>query len=394
MKAPKGKARRRKAVMFLLLGFLFLFGKTVSVFGAGENPAQETDTKEELLEDTDLQEVQKLVDQMLEGNRFDLEETIRGFMTGEVPFTKEAAGQMLQQILFSKWDEEKGIFLHILLLVLAASLLGNLSRAFEGGQIGEIAFYILYLLLFVFLVESFSSLSLHLENRLLMIQTFMQALAPAYFIAVTAASGVSTAVVFYQMALFLIWLIQWALVNFLLPTANLYVLLKLVNYLSKEEMLSKLAELLKTFISWGIRTMLGIVIGMQVIQGMVTPIMDSLKRSALGKTAGAIPGVGNAINAVTEIVLTSAVLVRNCMGVTFLVVLILWGITPIIRYGITSLLYRLLAALVQPVSDSRIVGCLTTMGEGCSILLQILFTAQVMCMLTIAILTVSFGGGT
>lgn len=128
------------------------------------------------------------------------------------------------------------------------------------------------------------------------------------------------------MALFLIWLIQWALVNLLLPTANLYVLLKLVNYLSKEEMLSKLAELLKTFISWGIRTMLGIVIGMQVIQGMVTPIMDSLKRSALGKTAGAIPGVGNAINAVTEIVLTSAVLVRNCMGVTFLVVLILWGL--------------------------------------------------------------------
>lgn len=57
-----------------------------------------------------MQEVQKLVDQMLEGNRFDLEETIRGFMTGEVPFTKEAAGQMLQQILFSQWDEEKGIF--------------------------------------------------------------------------------------------------------------------------------------------------------------------------------------------------------------------------------------------------------------------------------------------
>ena len=89
----------------------------------------------------------------------------------------------------------------------------------------------------------------------------------------------------------------------------MYILLKFVNHLSREEMLGKMAELIETLISWGLRTLLGVVAGLQVVRGLVTPVMDSLKRSAIGKTAGTLPGVGNAVNAVTELVLTTAVLV-------------------------------------------------------------------------------------
>ena len=57
-------------------------------------------------------------------------------------------------------------------------------------------------------------------------------------------------------------------------------------------MLGKMAELIETLISWGLRTLLGVVAGLQVVRGLVTPVMDSLKRSAIGKTAGTLPGVG------------------------------------------------------------------------------------------------------
>ena len=50
-----------------------------------------------------------------------------------------------------------------------------------------------------------------------------------------------------------------------------------------------------------------------------------------------------------------------------------------------SLIYRFLAALAQPVSDKRVVGALTTMGEGCALLLKLLMTAEVLCMLTFLI---------
>ena len=89
---------------------------------------------------------------------------------------------------------------------------------------------------------------------------------------------------------------------------------------------------------------------------------------------------------VTELVVTSAVLIRNCLGVVILVVFVLAGAGPMLHYGILSLLYRFLAAVSQPISDKRMVSALSTMGEGCALLLRILFTAEVLCMLAFLVL--------
>ena len=115
--------------------------------------------------------------------------------------------------------------------------------------------------------------------------------------------------------------------------------------------------------------------------------------SVVGRAAGALPGIGNAVNMVTELVLTSAVLVRNCLGVVILLAFVAVGVGPVIHYGLQSLVYRFLAAVAQPVSDKRIVESLATMGEGCAMLLKVLFTAEVLCMLDFVILMTSVGGG-
>lgn len=51
----------------------------------------------------------------------------------------------------------------------------------------------------------------------------------------------------------------------------------------------------------------------------------------------------------------------------------------------TALLYKLAAAMIQPVSDERVTGCVEAVGEGCQILMQIVFTVGVLFLLTIAI---------
>ena len=63
------------------------------------------------------------------------------------------------------------------------------------------------------------------------------------------------------------WLVEWLLLTLILPGANLYVLLCMVNHLSKEDMLSKMAELLETMINWSLKTMLGAVLGLQAYEG-------------------------------------------------------------------------------------------------------------------------------
>ena len=88
----------------------------------------------------------------------------------------------------------------------------------------------------------------------------------------------------------------------------------------------------------------------------------------------------------TELVVTSAVLIRNCLGVVILVVFVLAGAGPMLHYGVLSLLYRFLSAVSQPISDKRMVSALSAMGEGCTLLLRIVFTAEVLCMLAFLVL--------
>lgn len=362
--------------------------------GTGKEKITQTEasTVSDILEELDLSRVQRMLDQMLGEESFSMKDMLDGLIKGEKVLSEDTVQEMVHSFLFSGLEKEKSLLIKILLLILLSAVLANFADVFESGQIGDICFYIVYLLLFILLMASFSSVTRSVQQTITWMAEFMRGLAPAYFLTISIAAGSSTAAVFYEGVLILTWLIQEVILNLLFPGACLYVLISLINNLSKEEMLGKMAELLDTAVSWGLKTLLGMVVGLQVVRGLIAPVMDTLKRSALGKAARALPGVGNAVNMVTELVLTSAVLVRNCLGVVILFAFVAAGAGPVIHYGILSLLYRFLAAIAQPVSEKRIVDSLATMGEGCALLLRILFTAEILCILDFVILMTGIGG--
>ncbi|MDY5022604.1 MAG: stage III sporulation protein AE [Blautia sp.] len=381
----------------LILGFFLVFSFKTAV-AAGEDPGSENagniknQTAEELLEEIDFTKIQNMMDDMLGQNSFSLTDAIKRLMSGEEILSGETVREYLRGLFFNRLEQEKSFFLKILLCVFMAAVFSNFAGLFENGQIGDMSFYMVYLLLFMLLMNAFSALTASLTRLILWLASFMKLLSPAFFLALAASVGITTASVFQEGLLLLVWLLQWILGSVLVPAASLYVLFRMVNHLSKEEMLGKMADLMENLICWGTRTIMGTVLGLQVVRSLVAPVMDSLKRGVLGKTAGSIPGIGNAVNAVTELVITSAVLVRNSLGVAFVVVFVLVGLEPVIRYGIFCLGMRLLAAMAEPVSDKRIVGCLSAMGEGCAVLLRIFLTAEVLCILVFLIIMVNFGG--
>ena len=353
---------------------------------ADELSLDETETTEELLKEINLADVQKMLDDFMGADSFSMKEALIKLTRGERAFSKEAVQEFVYRFFFYQLDQEKELFVKLILLILLSAVFTSFAEVFENNQIGDISFFVVYLLFFTILMDSFSKMSSSLEKTISWMTEMMKGLAPAYYMTVCAASGAASAVVFYEGVLLMVWGIQWLLLTVLLPASGMYVLLQLVNSLSREEMLGKMAELLNTAVSWGLKSLLAAVVGLQIIRNLVAPVMDSVKRGLLSKAAGALPGVGNAVNMVTELVVTSAVLVRNCLGVVILVVFVLIGAGPMLHYGILSLLYRLLAAVAQPVSDRRMVRALGTMGEGCALLLRILFTAEVLCMLAFLVL--------
>lgn len=220
---------------------------------------------------------------------------------------------------------------------------------------------------------------------------FMTVFGPIYFPAVAVAKGSVTAISFYSLTLFLVYLVEMFLEYVVLPAIHIYILVSMLNYLTKESYLSKLAELIKTVLVWIMKTILAGVVGLNLVQSLLSPAMDTVKRSALTRGTEAIPGIGDAIGGVTEVIFASAVLVKNGIGVVGAIICFALCLMPIVQIGAIALLYKLAAALMQPVSDVRIIGCMETVGEGMRLLIRAVFTVGMLFLITIILVAASTG---
>ncbi|MDE7037296.1 MAG: stage III sporulation protein AE, partial [Lachnospiraceae bacterium] len=144
-------------------------------------------------------------------------------------------------------------------------------------------------------------------------------------------------------------------------------------------------------VSWLLNTLLACIWGLNVIQGLISPAIDTVKRSVVTRGVEAIPGVGDLVGGAAEVALGTAVLVKNGIGMTGAVICIAICIVPLAQAAGIVLLYKIAAAVIQPVSDKRIVGCIETVGEGCRLLLNVIFTMSLLFLLTIVVVTAVTG---
>lgn len=341
--------------------------------------------EEEIWEDLDLKSLDDLAEELLDGP-VSVSDIIRQMMKdGKLGDGREWI-RIIRGALGSMAGVQKKNWTHILLLVLAASLLTGFTDVFQNRQISEISFYMIFVFFFVTLLKIFQEFSSQLETTLSVSTQFMKALLPSYHIVLTASGGISTAAVACQMILLLVFIEEHILEKILLPGIHIYLLMALVNQLTGEQMLSRFTELLQDVIQWALKTIVGVVLGIQLLQKMVAPSVDSFRQTLLGKTAGAIPGLGNLFSGVTEVVIGSAVLLRNCLGAAVIIVLVLAAVPPVVRLGVNMGFYYLVSAVFQPVADKRIIGCLHVMGESMGMLLKLLVSLEILFLLTIAML--------
>lgn len=297
---------------------------------------------------------------------------------------------LMDQIGYEFRHNKKNL-VYILLLTVIAAIFTNFSNAFQNKQVSEISFYVIYLLLLTLCLNSFKIAVSGVSEKLELILEFMQVLCPTYFLAVSITTGSASSIMFYNVVLFLIYLVEMLVLNFLIPLVNVYIMIQVMNYLSGEDYLSQLSELIKKFVLWVLKSLLTCVVGVNVIQGMLAPAIDTVKRSAITKTAEAIPGVGNVFGGVTDMVLATAVLIRNGIGVTGAGILLSICAVPIVQMFFFMFLYKATAAIVQPISDKRITACISSVSEGYELLGKILFATAMLFLITIAILTVTTG---
>lgn len=355
---------------------------------AGEQ-GQEDAVMEMILGELDFREVEDALASIFPKEKLSFRQVLGELLEGDLRAATDSFGRFFRDRLLYEIDVNRAGMIRMLLIAVMAAALSNFSGLVQNRQIADISFYMLYLLLIAICVSSFETASEAVEMHLGLLSEFVKVLAPVYFLAVAFASGITTSTMFYHMVLVLIYVVELVVIRFLLPMLHVYILVKVLGHLTEEDYLSKLAELLDIVIRWTLRALLAGVIGLNIVQGLLGPALDSVGRTAVIKGMEMLPGIGDVTGGIGEAVIGTAVLIKNGIGAGALILCALIGLVPVIQMAVLMLMYKVAAAVIQPISDNRIAECISGIGDGCGMLLQVVLYAGVLFLITIAIVAVS-----
>lgn len=340
----------------------------------------------------DYGQIQEAMDEMLpESVDISFSELVGRLVGGDVQGVAENLKDYLLDQLFYEIKSNKAMLVQMLGIVFISAVFTNFSMAFSKTFVAETGFYLTYMVLFSLLLTSFMTAGQMAAELIGNMLKFMSALVPVFCLSVTLTGNIQTGIWYQQAMVTVITLIEWLVSRFILTLIHMYVLISLVNQLSKEDSLSKCADLMKTIAEWSLKTVLGVILGLNFIQSLVMPAFDSLKNGWAARITSAVPGVGDAMGAAMQTVIGSAVLIKNGVGTAGLIVLAVLFLIPTVKLAAIVLMYQVTQAIVQPVADKRMLACLHSVAEGVLLLLKVQGTVFILFFLSMAMMTAASG---
>jgi stage III sporulation protein AE len=287
----------------------------------------------------------------------------------------------------------KNVFVWLLVLGVVSALMSHFVEVFDRHQVADLSFYFMYLLMAAILLKCFVNIAQVAVEAMENIVLFIRLLVPTYLLAVGIATGSVTVGAYYQLLLIMIYGVEQVLLGVVLPLIYSFCMLTVVNGIWIEEKLTLLVEFLEKIIGWILKASLGLVTGISIFQAVLTPALDSVKKGVLQKAVSAIPGIGNAADGVVELVLGSAVVIKNSVGIVLLLLLLLLCAVPLFRIFLTAVLLKAAAAFMGIVSDKRITTCANRTGDAGILLFKTTGTAMLLFLITIAVVAATTNGG-
>ena len=364
----------KQRIFLLALLFLLILTRTNDI------SAKETKLNEDMFTN---------VENTLKDKEIDLSYTqlVKQLIHGNVKGVLHTIKAKMKEVFLNRMLIQKDLIREILLIAFTAAIFKNLSDSFFQQSTANSAFYITYVILCGVMVHSFFYLNKTVMQLVTLMADYMKGMA--YSLAVVSTSGITTSTTVYEFYLLLIYAMTILTNVVLLPMIKILFVLKIINHISKEEHFSRLCKTLEGVIKFLLKGFLSVLLGVQLIQSMILPAVDSMKNTVLQKGMSAIPGIGSGLNSAMTMVIGSAVVIKNSIGAVGILVLIVIIVPPVIEITAVVLTYLLAGIMIQPISDKRITGAMDAVIQSGKLMLSMIFTMALLFILSVALIAFS-----
>jgi stage III sporulation protein AE len=403
IKLTPASDRARLLLFILAATFLFSFAPTIGYALSGESaiPSADDQTRaDQLSKELATEQLGGLETEAVEsywkklqseyGGYFP-EERIPSFMEMIVPggeglkFTDMAQG--LVKYLWHEVLYNGKLLVTIVMLTVFSMVLETMQNAFERNAVSKVAYSITYMVLIIIAVNSFHVAMGYAKGAIESMIQFMLAMVPLLLTLLASMGNVVTVSVLHPLIIFMIHAVGTLIYTLVFPLLFFSAVLHITSALSEKFKVTQLANLLRNIGVGVLGVLLTVFLGVISVQGATGAVTDGVTlRTAKFVTGNFVPVVGRMFSDAADTVISASMLAKNAIGLAGVIILLFISAFPAIKILTLALIYNIAAAVMQPLGDSPIVTCLTTIGKTMIYVFAALAAVSLMFFLAVTII--------
>ena len=342
--------------------------------------ADETDAEEisveELLNELDISALSEYFDTMTEDQKAFFGSSIKAWLgkvaNGEFKFEYSSFMKYLLSTLGCTLGSVLPILLSIIAIAVTISFVGGIKGGFASQSTDTLVnFAGITLVSVLILVEIYGAIG-DVRSLVSSIRTQTEIVFPILFTLMTAL-GASGSIAIYQPAVAVFaFSITELVTTIALPALIVAIVFSVVGNLSGTVKLGGAAKFCISAAKWVLYTTFFLFLAFLSVQGITAAIYDNVSvRAAKFAMSKYIPVIGGYLSEGFNVILAGSVLIKNAVGLTAVVVLLMTVLPVLIKIIAVSLSLKLAGAITEPFEGGKITSLLNSVSSGVNLLIAV-----------------------
>ena len=395
------KLNNKKLGVILLLMIaliLVLIASIPSVYCADDNNSIASDLENSVYEslggidfgglDECIQELNKDSQAIFGGDSFF--DKVMALINGEFSTDTTSFFSAILSLFFGEIAGFLPILCIIIAITILCSLVGNIRSDVGSESVGRIVDFVCYGIVIVIVSGCVFSLLGEVGQAIAAIKKQMDIIFPILLTLVASVGGTVTVGMFQpSLALFSNIIIQ--IFNFVLvPLFTFMFVFSVVGNMTNSVSLNKFNATFRSIFKWVAGICFSIFMGVVMVQGVVAGNFDNVSiRATKFALKSYVPILGGYLSDGFNIVMASSVLIKNAIGGVGIFLALSLIVVPIIKIAILGLGLKLTAAILEPMTKSKISDFLMNVSKNVNMLVVIIAGVGFMYIVSIGMLLIS-----
>lgn len=381
-----------------LIIFLILVLACVCIFAVGgiaanadEGEDQINQSISDLLNDLDLSELQKYLDEHSDSYLFNFGNTageiIEYLIHGNLGTDYGGYVSELFSIIFKNVISLIPAFAEITAIALLSAVVSSAEGNVMGKSISKIIHLACYSLIILILASMLTGIVSDCIACINTVKKQIEIITPILATLTVLTGGTGTAAIYQPSAIFLSGGAVEIVSGFIFPATIAVIVLNFMSKLNPQMSFSGVTAFIKSIMKWVIGITVTVFSIFITMQSSASSLFDGIIFKATKYVvSNSVPIVGNFLSSGFDMLTSAGLLIKSSVGICGIILLLMELIEPIIVLAAFSLILKLVGAIVQPIGENVLFSLLSDLSKDIEYFIAGLLTVAFMYALVIMLI--------